>query len=60
MMELIKKMSCKIIPKNIKHIDIRLFEEEIEEAEFVCLVLKTSYEQFFVKCIKEKLKEMGM
>ena len=51
-------MICKIIPKKIKHIDIRLFDEEIEEAEFVCLALKTSYEQFFVKCIKEKIKEI--
>ena len=50
--------NCKIIPKKIEHIDIRLFEEEIEEAEFVCLALNISYEQFFVKCIKEKLEEM--
>lgn len=50
---------CNIVPKKIKKITIRLFEEEIEEAEFVCLALKTSYEQFFVKKIKEELKIIG-
>ena len=48
-----KCMGCKVIPKRIKHIDIRLFEEEIDIAEFVALALDLSYEQLFVKLIKE-------
>jgi len=46
-------MGCKVVKKRIKHIDIRLFEEEIDVAEFVALYLNLSYDQLFVKFIKE-------
>ena len=46
-------MGCKVVKKRIKHIDIRLFEEEIDIAEFVALSLNLSYDQLFVKFVKE-------
>ena len=47
------KINCKVIPKKIEHIDIRLFEEEIDIAKFLALALNLSYDQLFVKLIKE-------
>ena len=47
---------CKIIPKKIEHIDIRLFEEEIEEAEFLALSMDLGYDQLFAKLVKEELE----
>lgn len=46
-------MDCRVIPKRIEHIDIRLFEEEIDIAQFLCFAYDLSYEQLFVKLIKE-------
>lgn len=46
-------MDCKVIPKKIKHVNIRLFEEELDIAEFVALSLDLSYDQLFVKFVKE-------
>jgi len=45
--------NCKVIQKRIKHIDIRLFEEEIDIVKFVALSLNLSYDQLFVKFCKE-------
>ncbi|MFW9973581.1 MAG: hypothetical protein ACFFDF_25600 [Candidatus Odinarchaeota archaeon] len=53
-------MDCRIIPKRIKHIDIRLFEEEIEEAKFLALSENLGYEQLFVKLVKEELDRKGL
>jgi len=52
----IKKMSCecKIIPKRIERFPMRLFEEEIDVAQFLCFYYDLSYEQLFVKLIKER------
>jgi len=47
-------MDCRIIPKRIKHIDIRLFEEEIDLVDFLCFYYDVSYEQLLVKLAKEK------
>lgn len=46
-------MDCKVIQKRIKHIDIRLFEEEIDIVKFVALSLNLSYDQVLVKFCKE-------
>ena len=51
---------CKIIPKRIEHIDLRLLEEEIEEAEFLALLSNLSYEQLFVKLVKKELDRKGL
>ncbi len=53
-------MSCKIIPKRIEHIDIRLFEEEIEEIKVLCFYYKLSYEQLLVKLTKERLDTLNI
>ena len=53
-----------LMKKNIQELVIHFFEKEqnfgilckIEEAEFVCLALNTSYVQFFVEKIREELK----
>ena len=50
-------MSCKIVEKKIRIIAIRLFDEEIEEAEFLSLSQNLSYEQLFIKLIKKELGE---
>jgi len=50
-----------ILPKEkVERITIRLFDEEIEEAEALCLMLDLSYEQFFVQKIKEELSKRGV
>jgi hypothetical protein len=52
--------TCKIVEIKKELITIKLFDEEIEEAEFLCFLLDLSYEQLFVALIKEKLDEMGI
>jgi hypothetical protein len=49
-------MSCesKIIPKRIERFPMRLFEEEIDIAKFLCFQYNLSYEQLFVKLVKER------
>jgi len=49
---------CKIVPKKIETHQLRLFEEEIEEAEFVAMTYNLSYEQLFVKLVKEEEKRI--
>lgn len=49
-------MFCKIIPIKKRRIEFTLFDDEIEEAEFVCLALNKSYVQFFIEKIREELK----
>lgn len=44
---------CKVIPKRIEKFEMRLFEEEIDIAQFLCFFHNLSYEQLFVKLIKE-------
>ena len=48
-------MSCKseIVPIRKEEVNIRLFDEEIDIAQFTCFLLDISYEQLFVKLIKE-------
>ena len=46
--------------KKIMKTEIRLFEEEIEEAEFLALLSNLSYEQLFVKLVKEELDRRGL
>lgn len=46
-------MDCRVISKRIKHIDIRLFEEEIDVVDFLCFYYDISYEQLLVKLAKE-------
>ena len=53
-------MACKIIPKRIKHIDVRLFEEEIEEVDFLCEYYGWGYEQLLVKLTKERLDALNI
>ena len=53
-------MYCKIIPKKIEKITIRLFEEEIEEVKLLCLYYKLSYEQLLVKLTKERLNKLNI
>ena len=53
-------MSCKIIPKKIEKITIRLFEEEIEETKVLCFYYKLSYEQLLVKLTKERLDTLNI
>ena len=48
--------NCKIIPIKKSKISFTLFDEEIEEAKFVCLALNKSYVQFFIEKIREELK----
>ena len=53
-----KKMvfkNCKIVEKKIERFEMRLFEEEIIEAQALCLQYNLSYEQLFVKLIKEHI-----
>lgn len=53
----------KIIKRNGKKImktQIRLFEEEIEEAEVLALLSNLSYEQLFVKLVKKELDRKGL
>jgi len=53
----------KIIKRNGKKImktQIRLFEEEIEEAEALTLLSNLSYEQLFVKLVKRELDRRGL
>ena len=50
--------NCKIIPIKKKKIELTLFDEEIEEAECVCLALNKSYVQFFIEKIHEELKKL--
>ena len=53
----------KIIKRNGKKImktQIRLFEEEVEEAEFLALLSNLSYEKLFVKLVKEELDRKGL
>lgn len=45
--------NCRVIPKRIKHIDIRLFEEEIDITDFLCFYYDLSYDQLLVKLAKE-------
>ena len=52
-------MACKIIPIVKEKIELTLFDNEIEEAEFVCLALDKSYVQFFIEKIREELKSLG-
>ena len=52
--------NCKIVPKKIKRIEIRLFEEEIEEAEGLCYLLDLSYEQLFATLVKQELNKRGI
>jgi hypothetical protein len=52
--------TCNIVEIKKELITIKLFDEEIEEAEFLCFLLDLSYEQLFVALIKEKLDEMGI
>ena len=59
MKKLIQEGDCKIIPIKRKTIEITLLDEEIEEAEFVCLALSKSYVQFFVDKIKEELEVLS-
>ncbi len=42
---------CEIKEIEKKELKIRLFDEEIEQAKFVCLALNLSYEEFFMKMI---------
>ena len=51
-------MVCKIVPIKKKKIELTLFDEEIEEAKFVCLALNKSYVQFFMEKIREELKNL--
>ncbi len=44
---------CKIIPIKKESIEIRLFDEERDIAQFLCFQYDLSYEQLFVKLIKE-------
>lgn len=48
-------MSCKseIIPIRKEKFEMRLFDEEIDTAQFLCFQLELSYEQLFVKLVKE-------
>lgn len=48
-------MSCKseIVPIRKEKVNIRLFDEEIDIAQFTCYQLDISYEQLFVKLVKE-------
>jgi len=48
-------MSCKseIVPIRKEEVKIRLFDEEIDIAQFLCFQLEISYEQLFVKLAKE-------
>ena len=53
----------KIIKRNGKKImktQIRLFEEEVEEAEFLALASNLSYEKLFVKLVKKELDRKGL
>ena len=53
----------KIINRNGKKImrtQIRLFEEEIEEAKFLALLSNLTYEQLFVKLVKKELDRKGL
>ena len=45
--------NCKIVPKRIEKFEMRLFDEEIDIAQFTCFQLDLSYEQLFVKLTKE-------
>ncbi|HUW89716.1 MAG TPA: hypothetical protein VMV43_04280 [Candidatus Nanopelagicaceae bacterium] len=45
--------NCKIVPKGIEKFEMRLFDEEIDIAQFTCFQLDLSYEQLFVKLTKE-------
>lgn len=47
-------MCSRVIPKRIEHIDIRLFEEEIDLVDFLCFYYDLSYEQLLIKLAKEK------
>jgi len=44
---------CNIVPIRKEDIKIRLFDKEIDIAEFLCFQLDISYEQLFVKLTKE-------
>ena len=44
---------CKIVPIRKEEVKIRLFDEEIDIAQFTCFQLDLSYEQLFVKLAKE-------
>jgi len=48
-------MACKseVVPIRKEEVSIRLFDEEIDIAQFTCFQLDISYEQLFVKLIKE-------
>lgn len=48
-------MSCKseIVPIRKEKFEMRLFDDEIDTAQFLCFQYDISYEQLFVKLIKE-------
>ena len=48
-------MACKseIVPIRKEEVNISLFDEEIDIAQFTCFELDLSYEQLFVKLVKE-------
>lgn len=57
-MESHKTIGCRITPKIIKYIDIRLFEEEIDIVDFLCFYFDLSYEQLLVKLAQEKAESI--
>ena len=48
--------NCKseIVPKRIERFPMRLFDEEIDIAKSLCFQYEISYEQLFVKLLKER------
>jgi len=52
-------MSCDIIEKKVKKIEIRLFDEEVDIADFLCFLNNLSYEQLFVKLNKESAERIA-
>lgn len=48
-------MFCKskIVPIRKEEVKIRLFDEEIDVAQFTCFQLNLSYEQLFMKLVRE-------
>lgn len=48
---------CRIIPKKIERFEVRLFEEEIDIAQFLSFYYDLSYEQLLCKLAKEHLEQ---
>lgn len=46
---------CKIVEKRVERFQMRLFDDEKIEAQALCLQYNLSYEQLFVKLIKEHI-----